>query len=136
MFLLLIVFVASCASQPPTPPPIRAVYLVKGRGQLSPDDLQKHAEVMVTNSFDEFKRHSKKPVALWIDKNAVRLIWSESGTPGQWQWLDQAPQAYYPMVLVGYSAWLDSFRDNLHPMLFCAVPWLIGVCTQSDPVLA
>jgi hypothetical protein len=110
--LTLFLIGVACAPVPTAPPSIRAVYLVRGRGQLSPDDLQKHPEVLVTNSFDELKQHAQKPVALWIDKNAVRLLRAQEPTSGA-RWLDQAPQADYPIVLVGYSNTLFSFRENL-----------------------
>lgn len=117
LFLLVIVLIASCA-----PMPIRAVYLTRGRGQLSLDDLQKHPEVMVTSSFDEFRQHAGKPVALWIDKNAVGLIRAQEPLEGS-RWLDQSPQSDYPIVLVGNSDWLYSTRD------------VLGLCCISGPMV-
>jgi hypothetical protein len=81
------------------------IYLVQGEGQLAASDLRLHPEVMVTNSFDEFKQHSQAKVALWIDKNALSLV--------NMDWLHQAPQKYYPLVLVGYNDALYSFRETL-----------------------
>lgn len=96
---------------------ISAIYLVQGQGQLAASDLRLHPEVMVTNSFDEFKRHSQAKVALWIDKNAVSLV--------NMDWLHQAPQKYYPLVLVGYNDALYSFRETLlgFPISGPAIDW-------------
>jgi len=82
-----------------------AIYLVRDQGQLAASDLRLHPEVLVTHSFEEFKRHSQAKVALWIDRNAVSLV--------NMDWLHQAPQKYYPLVLVGYNDALYSFRERL-----------------------
>ncbi len=97
----------------PIPKSFRAVYLVQRQGELSPADLQAHPEVLVTNTFEGFTQHADKRVALWIDKNAVNLIRGQPQERGRTPWLDQAPQANYPLVLVGYNDWLYSFRENL-----------------------
>ena len=99
------------------PNSISAIYLVQNQGQLAAGDLRYHPEVMVTNSFDKFKRHSQAKVALWIDKNAVSLV--------NMDWLHQAPQKYYPIVLVGYNDALYSFRETLagFPISGPAVDW-------------
>jgi len=101
----------------PGPNGISAIYLVQNQGQLAASDLQSHPEVMVTNSFDEFKRHGRAKVALWIDKNAVSLV--------NMDWLHQAPQKYYPLVLVGYNDALYSFRETLagFPISGPAIDW-------------
>lgn len=96
---------------------ISAIYLVQGQGQLAASDLRLHPQVMVTNSFDEFKRHSQAKVTLWIDKNAVPLV--------NMDWLHQAPQKYYPLALVGYNDSLYSFRETLagFPIMGPAIDW-------------
>ena len=101
----------------PEPNIISAIYLVQGQGQLAASDLRSHPEVMVTNSFDEFKQHSQAKVALWIDKNAVALV--------NMDWLHQAPQKYYPLALVGYNDALYSFRETLlgFPISGPAIDW-------------
>src|SRR5450759_4375284 len=77
---------------PPTPAPIRAVYLVTGQAVLAASDLQAPPEILVVHSFDELAAHTQNKVAIWIDKSA---------TPFDHQsWLNDAPQAWYPMVLV------------------------------------
>jgi hypothetical protein len=62
--------------------------------------------VIVTLNFDDFKSRAGSKIALWIDKNAVDIV--------DIAWLNQAPQKYYPLVLVGYNAALYCFRDTLH----------------------
>jgi len=102
-------------SSAPTPVPIKAVYLFQGHAELSLRDLQAHPEIVVVNTFDELEQHSHQKVALWIDKSA---------TPSKHEvWLNAAPQEYYPIVLVGYSNTLYSFRD------------LLGLCCFAGPPL-
>jgi hypothetical protein len=123
LFLLLVAFVASCAPRPATPPPIRAVYLVRGHGQLSQDDRQRNPEVLVTSDFQVLEQHAQKPVAIWIDKDAVGYVRSQSPPAGKGQWFNRLPQADYPMVLVGFRDTLYSFRENL------------GLCCFAGPII-
>ncbi len=87
-----------------------AVYLIHGQGELSPEDLKAHPEVIVVQTLDDLKKAASRKTALWIDKNAAPL------SPQEEQWINQAPQAYYPIVLVGTSDTIYSFRDLLQ---FC-----------------
>jgi hypothetical protein len=103
LFLIIVLFVTGCASEPETP--IKAVYLVRAVGQLSPEDLQAHPEVEVTDNFDTLKEIAQTKVALWIDINAVDLV--------KLEWLGQGPQAYYPVVLVGYGDEACSFFNAI-----------------------
>lgn len=48
------VFLTSC-SLSTSSPSTRAVYLVEGAGQLSQSDLDKHPEILVTHTFEDFK---------------------------------------------------------------------------------
>jgi hypothetical protein len=83
----------------------KAVYLVQGNGALSVDELEARPDIVVVDTFAEFQRHAKDKVALWIDKNAVSLV--------SRQWIEEEPQRYYPLVLVGYNDTLYSFREVL-----------------------
>lgn len=106
IFVLACFFVVGCAvvsGQSINKP--RAIYLVQGNGELAPQDLRTHPDVIVTSDVNKFKKYAQSKIALWIDKNAVNLV--NDG------WLDQAPQAYNPIVLIGYNDTLYSFRDNL-----------------------
>ncbi len=125
-FLLFMLFVVSCSqiatsglSANPSvtpPPPIRALYLVQSPGQLAASDLQAHPEAVATNTFPDFKQRARSRVALWIDKNATTLI--------DGNWLDQPPQMYYPIVLVGYHYAFYSFK---YVLLICCFGGPAGI---------
>ena len=89
---------------------IRAAYLVQGEGQLLQTELDKHPEILVTHSFEEFKKAAGHRIGLWIDKNATQLV--EEG------WLDTMPQASYPIVMVGYNNPLVAFGYKLQMCCF------------------
>ncbi len=86
---------------------ISAVYFVHGQGALSAQDLQAHPEVIVVQTFDDFKKHISQKIALWIDKNVTPF------NAEQQKWINEAPQAYYPIVLIGTSDTIYAFRDLL-----------------------
>jgi len=115
--VLMILFEMGCRYQErpsnSTPIPLKAIYLVQGQTLLSSRDLQIHPEIILVKSFNELEQYSHQKVALWIDKGAVSLM--------QQDWLNTAPQAYYPIVLIGYSDTLYSFRD------------LLGLCCFAGP---
>jgi len=121
LFLIIVVFITGCMSEPETP--IRAVYLVRAVGQLSPKDLQAHPEVAVIDNFDKLKEIAQTKVALWIDINAVDLV--------DLEWLGQSPQAYYPIVLVGNGDEACSFFDTLQYFPF-EVPCCLE-CSSPPP---
>ena len=91
---------------------LRAVYLIQGKSELSSEDLQEHPEVVMVQTFDEFKKYARHKMALWIDKSATPL------NSEQEEWINEAPQTFYPMVLVGTSDTLYSFRDLLRLCCF------------------
>jgi hypothetical protein len=85
---------------------VKAVYLIGDEQQLSAKELEKHPEISVVKRYDDMKEVlSKTKTAIWIDKSAVSMIDDD--------WLHQAPQKYYPLVIVGYNDPLFSFRDTL-----------------------
>ena len=87
-------------------PEPKAVYLVSGEDMvLNAEELSRHPEVIVTDSFESLKSHADKESALWIDKNALDKI-----EPG---WLQKEPQKKYQLVVVGYNNALYSFREKL-----------------------
>ena len=113
---LILLFVTSCsaaASVRSIRVSTRVAYLVQEEGQLPRTELDKHPEILVTHSFEEFQKAARQRISLWIDKNAIQLV--EEG------WLDKMPQASYPIVLVGTSDTLYSFRD------------LLGLCCFQGP---
>jgi len=96
----------------------KVVYLVRENGELSEHELKAYPEIVVTGSFSEFKQLAKERVALWIDKGAINLI--------DGQWLNEEPQSYYPMVLLGYNDPYYSFAIKLELCCFFgpAVDWI------------
>jgi len=99
LLALILLSITSCSFQADNATPLKAVYFVHGQGELSAEDLQAHPEVAVVQTFDEFKQYaSRQKIALWIDKSAAPFNADEEES-----WINAAPQAYYPLVLVGYS---------------------------------
>ena len=77
-------FLLACIT-PVSATPIRVAYLVEQGGQLPQDELKKYPEILVTSTFADFQQAASNQIALWIDKNAVKLVDS--------QWLDELPQS-------------------------------------------
>ncbi|SRR6266496_4882424 len=108
ILILALLLIVGCITATPTAVPLapyKAIYLTQDNGQPSKEDLEAHPEISVTNSFDEFKQRTQKRTALWIDINATGLVDRD--------WLNQKSQKFYPIVLVGNSNALCSFRDTL-----------------------
>ncbi len=99
----------------------KAVYLTHGQGGLTSKELKAHPEVIVVTTFNDFKYQASPGRALWIDKNATPLNAEEE------KWINEAPQAFYPIVLVGSSDTLYSFRDLLKLCCF------MGPATTAKP---
>ena len=113
--ILISLSIASCtpkSADDSTSVSLKALYLIQKEAQLSSEDLQAHPEVVVVQTFDEFKKYASRKTALWIDKSATPF------NSDQEKWINEAPQAYYPIVLVGYSDTLHSFRDLLRLCCF------------------
>ena len=109
--ILIFLSISGCSlntdTQETTSAPLKAVYFIQKEAQLSSEDLDARPEVVVVQTFDEFKQYASQKIALWIDKSATPFD-SE-----QEKWINDAPQAYYPIVLVGTSDTLHAFRDLL-----------------------
>ena len=106
--LLMLVLLPACSLQ--ASPSIRVAYLVEQEGQLPQVELTRHPEIFVTSSFVAFKQAARQRIALWIDKNSTKLVDSN--------WLDQLPQASYPIIVIGYNDTLLAFRDSLNLCCF------------------
>jgi hypothetical protein len=98
----------------PLAPP-KAVYFVRGQGELSSGDLKAYPEVMVVHTFADLKKAAAQTTALWVDRSATPF------DPDEQAWINEAPQMYYPMVLIGTSDTLHAFRD------------LLGICCFAGP---
>jgi hypothetical protein len=90
----------------------KAVYFVRGQGELSSEDLQAHPEIVVVQTFDELKKYAHQKTSLWIDKSATPF------NSEQEKWINEVPQTFLPIVLVGTSDTLHSFRDLLRLCCF------------------
>lgn len=85
---------------------MKAIYLVLKRGGvIRADELINYPQVAVVNTFDELKKLAVNKVGIWIDKDAASMV--EAG------WFQKEPQKYYPVVLVGCSDDVYSFREML-----------------------
>lgn len=115
--IFLFLFLTSCNFQATgkNASSLKAVYFVKGQGELSSEDLQAHPEIAVTHTFDGFKKYASQKIALWIDKNATPF------NAEQEKWINEAPQTYHPIVLVGTSDTLHAFKN------------LLGLCCFMGP---
>ena len=121
LILLVLFFTMGCSSPPKVP--AKAVYLVRGVGQLTPEDLQAHPEVTVTDNFETLTKIAQTKVAIWIDINAVDLV--------DLEWLSQNPQALYPVVLVGNGDETCSFFSAVHYFTF-EIPCCLE-CSSPPP---
>jgi len=121
LIVLIVLFILGCSSPPKVP--IKAVYLVRDTGQLSHEDLKAHPEVAVTDNFEKLAEIAQTKVAIWIDINAVDLV--------DLEWLNQSPQALYPVVLVGNGDETCSFFNTLHYFTF-EVPCCLE-CSSPPP---
>jgi hypothetical protein len=90
----------------------KAAYFYQKEAQLSLEDLQAHPEVVTVQTFDEFKKYAQQKIALWIDKSAAPFD-SE-----QEKWINEEPQIYYPIVLIGTSDTLYAFKELLRLCCF------------------
>ncbi|SRR6266511_195170 len=80
--ILTLLFVVSCSPKSSTK---KAVYFFQKQAQLSSEDLQAYPEVIVVQTFDEFKKYANQKVAPWIDKSATPL------NSEQEEWINEAP---------------------------------------------
>jgi hypothetical protein len=123
--LFLLLLISSCqlrsTDHSSTEPPPKAVYLTYGQGELTARDLKAHPEVIVVRTFNDFKYHASQRMALWIDRNAAPLDAEQA------KWINESPPAGNPIVLVGYSDPLYSFRDLLKLCCF------LGPATTGQP---
>ena len=114
--ILIFLSLAGCSFHPGSKeapsPSFKAVYFFQKEAQLSSEDLGAHPEVAVVQTFDAFKKYGHQKTALWIDRSATPF------NSEQEKWINEVPQAYYPIVLVGTSDTLYSFRDLLRLCCF------------------
>ncbi len=83
----------------------KAVYFIRHRGQIDPEDLYAHPEVVLVHTVEEFEALGNQRIALWVDKDVLTEV--------DQNWLHQVPQKYNPLVVVGYNDALYAFREKL-----------------------
>src|SRR3972149_9542127 len=94
----------------------RAVYLVSAQPGISREELARYPEVCVVAGFEQLQSATGSLVAIWIDQGVARQV--------DVAWLQQPPQRYYPVMLVGYGTALYAFREQLGlPIEGPAVDW-------------
>jgi len=76
----------------------KAVYLTSETGgQITEKELTAHPEILVVHSGEDLKKALPKyQVAIWVDKNAVKLI--------DKTWFNEIPQKSYPTALLGHGS--------------------------------
>ena len=114
--ILTLVVVAGCSLTPGHKEYIqshwKAVYFFKEESQLSMDEVKAHPEIVSVQTFEELKKYSQQKVALWIDKSATPF------DPDEEKWINEGPQAYDPIVLIGTSDTLYAFKELLRLCCF------------------
>ena len=96
---------------------IKAIYLMSVTGgQITKEDLEAHPEILPVTDFATLASHTNKHIAIWIDKDAISLL--PEG------WLNQEPQKFYPIIMIGYNNALYSMREKLGmPIIGPMVDW-------------
>jgi hypothetical protein len=86
---------------------IQAIYLALPEGEeISEDDLKNHPEIFKVSDFETLSSYtSKYIIPIWIDKDAIDLL--PQG------WINQYPQKFYPIIVIGYNNALYSMRERL-----------------------
>ncbi len=100
-----VVLVAACLAGCSDSSAPKAAYLVQGQGVLSAADLAAHPEVVVVSSVEGLWQRTDKPVALWIDMNAIGLVDIARLRPEPGKW--------YPIAVVRCNDPLYAFRETL-----------------------
>ncbi len=113
IFVFCFILAVGCTSRPE----IKAIYYVKGSPLLSTEDLRAHPEIKIVTTFEELTQQVSEKTSVWIDSSVTPF------TAEQQQWINAAPQAYVPIVLVGFHDTLYSFRD------------VLGVCCFEGPAI-
>ena len=86
---------------------IQAIYLAPPNGgEISENDLKNHSEVFKITDFETLNSYTEKYIIpLWIDKDAIDLLPKN--------WVNEYPQRFYPIIVVGYNNALYAMRDKL-----------------------
>lgn len=95
---------------------IQAIYLApQNGGEISEDDLKNHPEILKVADFETLNSYTEKYIIpIWIDKDATDLLPKN--------WINQYPQKFYPIVVVGYNNALYAMREKLNMLIHG--PWV------------
>lgn len=96
---------------------LEVVYICQVNGcSFSEEELKKYQQIKVVFTNQALTILAKKKIGIWIDKGAISII--------DTIWLQQPPQNYYPVLVVGYGSALYAFRDHLsYPIAGPYVDW-------------
>jgi len=96
---------------------IQAIYLAPQNGGLITDtELENYPKILKVSDFNTLNSFaSKYIIPVWIDKDAIDLL--PQG------WVNEYPQKFYPIIVVGYNNALYSMREKLDLPIF-GPPWL------------
>jgi hypothetical protein len=95
---------------------IQAIYLAPQNGGLITDaELKKYPQILKVTDFKTLNSYtSTYIIPIWIDKDAIDLL--PQG------WVNEYPQKFYPIIVVGYSNALYAMREKLN--LPIHGPWI------------
>ena len=87
---------------------IQAIYLAPQNGGLITDaELKKYPQILKVTDFKTLNSYtSTYIIPIWIDKDAIDLL--PQG------WVNEYPQKFYPIIVVGYSNALYAMREKLN----------------------
>jgi hypothetical protein len=123
--ILIIVILTMIGCNDKTKVTVKTIYLVpKNGGQLSKVEIGNYPEVISVTSFDELKRLATERTAIWIDKDVVELV--------DLNWIQEKAERKVPLVLIGYSNTLYSFREKL-PVFGLEGPYLDWSKEKLEP---
>ncbi len=91
---------------------IQAIYLVPlNGGEIREGDLKNHPEVLKVADFETLNSYTEKYIIpIWIDKDAIDLLPKN--------WINQYPQKFCPVIVVGYSKAFYAMREKLNLPIF------------------
>ncbi|MGB9693980.1 MAG: hypothetical protein ACPLYF_03970 [Fervidobacterium sp.] len=95
---------------------IQAVYLApKNGGVLSDNDLKTYPQILKVTDFEALTTYTNRYIIpIWIDKDAIDML--PQG------WINESPEKFYPIIVVGYGDALYAMRDKLGLMIYG--PWV------------
>ncbi len=97
---------------------VQAIYLAPQNGGLITNtELKNYSQILKVSDFETLNSYTiKYIIPMWIDKDAIDIL--PQG------WINQNPQRFYPIIVVGYSNALYAMREKLNlPICGPYVDW-------------